>query len=222
MAEERGDLFGVAENQYANCTVNEDTGGKVHDLFVDENGGLEYLGVKMHSLGPKSALILVDTSSSKERGEGALLDSEETTPELDQRLKSLFGVASDGSLEMLSADWIVPFLLVCLRDRNRYGRELTRKMIDLGFGMRRAEAIYRALRQMEKEGVVVSVPIGHGLSRRRYSITESGEAYLEYLANAFARYRKEMDLFLRAYNEQHTPESRSRSARASGQEERGD
>lgn len=217
MAEERGDLFAVTENQYVNCTVYEDAGGKVHDLFVDENGGLEYLGVKMHSLGPRSTLILVDIPRSKERGEGAILDDKEITPELDQRLKSLLGVASDGSLERLSADWIVPFLLLCLRDRNRFGRELTRKMIDLGFGMRRAEAMYRALRQMEKEGVITSKPdggYGRGWSRRRYSITESGEAYLEYLANAFARYQKEMDLFLRAYNEQHTPESHGRSARA--------
>lgn len=218
MAEERGDLFAVTEDRYADCVVYEDVDGKVYDLFVDENGSLEYLGVKLRCLGPRATLVPIDIPRSKERGEDATLDDKEIASELDQWLKSLFGVASDGSLEVLSADWIVPFLLVCLRNRNRYGRELTRKMIDLGFGMRRSEAMYRALRQMEKEGVIVSEPdgCGHGLSRRRYSITELGEAYLEYLANAFARYRKEMDLFLQAYNEQHTPESRARSARASG------
>jgi len=232
MTEERGDPFAATGNRYADYAVYDDAGdeiGKVEDLFVDENGNPDHLGVKTSFLGPKTTFIPMDTarvdvrrlvefSGSKERGADAILDYGETTPELGRRFRSFFGVASDEALEAFSADWIAPFLLVCLRDGDRYGHELTRRMIDLGFGARRSGAMYRALRQMEKEGMIFSEPDGfdRALSQRRCSITEFGEAYLECLADAFARYQKDTDLFLRAYNEQHVPESRGRSTRASG------
>ncbi len=113
----------------------------------------------------------------------------------------------DGALESLSVDWIVPFLLLGLRERNSYGYELTRRIADLGFGATRLGTVYRTLRQMEKEGMVASEGDGldSRLSRRRYSITEPGEAYLEFWAGSLAWYRKEIDLFFRLYNKEPTP-----------------
>ncbi len=109
----------------------------------------------------------------------------------------------DGVLEMLCADWIVPSILARLREQGCYGHELTRSMMDFGFEATHPVAMYRTLRQLEQEGLVVSEPVGFDgrLSRRSYSLTGLGEAYLEYLANALVRYRKEIDLFLRLYNE---------------------
>lgn len=46
------------------------------------------------------------------------------------------------------------------------------------------------------------------LSRRRYSITKLGDAYLEYLANALVQYGEEIDLFFRFFEKQLAREPR--------------
>jgi PadR family transcriptional regulator len=108
---------------------------------------------------------------------------------------------SDKLSEASLADWLVPFLLLGLWERDSYGHELAQRVADLGFGVTRPEVMYRTLRQMEKEGMVVLEHDGFdgGLSRRRYSITGSGEDYLEFWANSLERYQKEIDLFFKAY-----------------------
>jgi poly-beta-hydroxybutyrate-responsive repressor len=100
------------------------------------------------------------------------------------------------------AGWLVPFLLLSLRERGSDGPELRQRMADLGFGATHPRAMYRALRRMEREGLISSE--SHGLDgpvrpRRRFSITGSGEAYLELWADALARYREEVDLFFSTY-----------------------
>jgi PadR family transcriptional regulator PadR len=109
---------------------------------------------------------------------------------------------SDAVLVEPSVEWLGPFLLLGLREEEGcYGHELARKMADLGFGATRPRTIYRTLRRMEEEGMVVSEHDGLDLrtSQRRFSITESGEAYLEIWVNSLARYQKVMDLFFRTY-----------------------
>ena len=106
--------------------------------------------------------------------------------------------------EMLGSpsDWLVPFLLLGLWERDSYGLELARKMAESGFETTRPEMMYRALRRME-EGLVVSEHDGldgHP-SRRRFLITGSGEVYLELWAESLARYQGEIDLFLGTYDE---------------------
>src|SRR3712207_7638390 len=41
------------------------------------------------------------------------------------------------TLEMPPVDWLEPFLLLGLRERGRYGQELTQKMAGFGFGTTR-------------------------------------------------------------------------------------
>jgi DNA-binding PadR family transcriptional regulator len=55
---------------------------------------------------------------------------------------------------------------------------------------------------MESERMVVSEYDGSdgGFSRRRYSITELGEAYLGFWADSLARHQEEIELFLRTYS----------------------
>src|SRR5215213_5525519 len=86
MTEERGDPFAATGNRYADYAVYDDAGdeiGKVEDLFVDENGNPDHLGVKTSFLGPKTTFIPMDTarvdvrrlvefSGSKERGADAI------------------------------------------------------------------------------------------------------------------------------------------------------
>ena len=83
-----------------------------------------------------------------------------------------------------------------------------------GFGLDalRPAALYRALRGMEREGMILSAPSPEGESlalwpaRKRYEITPSGEAYLTFWANALEHYREEMNLFLKLYAEHSTRE----------------
>jgi PadR family transcriptional regulator, regulatory protein PadR len=131
---------------------------------------------------------------------------------VERQVQSFFGVVSGGVLEIPSPDWITAFLLVILRERDCYGFELARQVIDFDLGATRSEAVYRALRQMKKEGMVVSKSERPGSepSWLRYSITALGEAYIEYFANVLGQYRKEVNLLFRFYKEQHMPEGRSR------------
>jgi PadR family transcriptional regulator, regulatory protein PadR len=102
---------------------------------------------------------------------------------------------------MLSTPWLASFLLLLTRERDSYRQDLTRSTADLGFGTTRPGTMYRTLRQMEKEGMVLSERDGFDcrLSRRRFSITEAGEDYLEFWASSLAEYREDMDLFLEVY-----------------------
>jgi len=225
--EERDSLLTATGNQYAGYTVYDDAGkeiGKVEDFFVDKDDRTQYIGVRVSSLGPDHALIpmdiarvneqlqLVEISASKERVKDALTlnDGNETTPAFEQQVRSFFGVVNDGVLEVPPVDWMAPFLLICLQERDRHSHELARRLIDAGFEATHPEEMYRTLRQMEKEGVLVSEDDGFDreLSRRRYSITELGDAYLEYLADALLQYGEEIDLFFRVYNKQLTGEPR--------------
>jgi DNA-binding PadR family transcriptional regulator len=116
----------------------------------------------------------------------------------------------DGMLGFSSAPWIFPFLLLLMRERDPYGHELTRGIAALDSGMTHPEVVYRSLRQIKGEGLVLSG--GNRLDRRlplhKYSITELGEAHFEFWANSLARYQEDIDLFLRAYAERSAQEVR--------------
>lgn len=137
--------------------------------------------------------------------EGPVLENTKTNREPDQQVRDFF----DSVMDVPYVDWTALFLLGYLRQWDSYEDELAQKMIVPEFGVARPEATYQTLRQMEKEGMIVSELDGFdcGPSRWRCAITELGEAYLEYLANALAQYRKEMDLFFWIYDEQRTREA---------------
>ena len=107
-------------------------------------------------------------------------------------------------VEASSGDWLVPFLLIGLREWAYYGSELTQKISGFGLGDKYLEEMYQALRQMEAEGLILSEQdrFEFDPSRRRYSITETGRAYLEFWAASLSQYREEIDLFFELYNKQ--------------------
>ncbi len=106
-----------------------------------------------------------------------------------------------GKAEARPRNWLVPVVLVTLRELNSYGYELMERAAAFGFEAMNPGTVYRTLRQMEKEGLCKSrwETSRGGPARRVYSITEAGEAYLDFWAEALEQYRHNMDVFFRLY-----------------------
>ena len=107
----------------------------------------------------------------------------------------------DRRVEVKPRNWLVPVILLTLREWNSYGYELMERAAAFGFEAMNPGTLYRTLRQMEKEGIVESTweTSKGGPARRMYSITDAGEAYLDFWAEALEQYRRNMDAFFRMY-----------------------
>ncbi len=114
---------------------------------------------------------------------------------------------SNAANEAWSKNWLVPILLLMLRQWSSYGYELMEKMSTFGLVAMNPGTFYRTLRQMEKDGMVSSSwdTSEGGPARRMYSITDAGEAYLNYWAESLNQYQRMMDTFFRLYTGQPTP-----------------
>ena len=104
-------------------------------------------------------------------------------------------------VEVRPRNWLVPVILLTLRQWNSYGSELMERTAAFGFEAMNPGTLYRTLRQMEKEGVVESKweTSKGGPARRVYTITDAGEAYLDFWAEALEQYRRNVDTFFRLY-----------------------
>lgn len=109
-----------------------------------------------------------------------------------------------------SKNWLVPILLLMLRQWSSYGYELMEKMTEFGLAAMNPGTLYRTLRQMEKDGMVSSCwdTSMSGPARRVYSITDAGEAYLKYWADSLTHYQQMMNTFFKFYTGAGTTHSR--------------
>ena len=113
-------------------------------------------------------------------------------------------LAAELKVEARTKRWLIPITLVLLKEENSYGYELMERIEEeFGFEQINAGSVYRALRQMEKEGLCSSEwdvqAEGGGPPRRTYTITDAGEEYLEGWAEACEKYHKLMDQFAQVY-----------------------
>jgi poly-beta-hydroxybutyrate-responsive repressor len=101
-------------------------------------------------------------------------------------------------------NWLVPVILLSLRDWNSYGYELMQRATTFGFGAMNPGTLYRTLRQMEKDGIVESTweTSKGGPARRMYTITDSGKTYLDFWAKSLEQYQRTMDTFFSMYTGQ--------------------
>jgi PadR family transcriptional regulator, regulatory protein PadR len=104
-------------------------------------------------------------------------------------------------LTMWPKDWLVPVVLLLVRQWSSYGYELMERLAAFGFAMMNPGTFYRILRQMEKDGMVCSSwdTSGGGPARRIYSITDAGEAYLKLWTDSLGRYQQMMETLFRLY-----------------------
>jgi poly-beta-hydroxybutyrate-responsive repressor len=106
------------------------------------------------------------------------------------------------NVEARPKNWLVPVTLAMLRQWNSYGYELMKRSVELGFETVNPGTVYRTLRKMEKDGLCESEWVTRssgGPSRRMYSITDAGGAYLDLWVRSMEQYQQTMDVFLRAY-----------------------
>src|ERR687889_1348756 len=100
-------------------------------------------------------------------------------------------------VEARPRNWLVPVILLSLREWNSYGYELMGRACMFGFEAMNTGTLYRTLRRMEKDGVVESSwdLSGGGPARRMYTITGSGNAHLDIWVKSLERYQQSMDDF---------------------------
>lgn len=98
-----------------------------------------------------------------------------------------------------------PCLLLSLRGRRAHGYELTEKLKAFGFEGTSADmaTLYRTLRHLEEQGVVVSAweEGSQGPPKRVYELTEAGQALLRDWVRTIKANRSRLDRFLSAYEE---------------------
>lgn len=98
-------------------------------------------------------------------------------------------------------NFLVPYLLLLLRQWNAHGYELLQRLVAFGFAALDPGTVYRTLRQLEKDGLVCSAwDTGHeGPARRVYTITDAGVEFLQAWAQSLDNYRKTLDRFFDLY-----------------------
>lgn len=96
-------------------------------------------------------------------------------------------------------------LLLLAKMKQSYGYELIEHIGDFGFEEETQDvgAIYRNLRNMEKEGLVTSEwdTEGAGPARRLYRLTPDGEEMLRSWAVSIRQRKAALERFLEAYND---------------------
>lgn len=101
----------------------------------------------------------------------------------------------------LSRDLLVPYVLLFLKNWSAHGYQILQTLTLLGFATLDPATVYRSLRQMEREGLVLSnwETGGAGPARRTYTITPTGEQFLGRWAEALGAYQRFLDRFFDLY-----------------------
>ena len=131
---------------------------------------------------------------------------EESVMDREER-KSEAGEPEARGVEARPRNWLVPGILLSLREWNSYGYELMERAAAFGFEAMNPGTLYRTLRQMEKEGIVESTweTSKGGPARRMYSITDAGRAYLDFWARSLEQYQRTMETFFQLYTGRPLP-----------------
>jgi PadR family transcriptional regulator PadR len=111
-------------------------------------------------------------------------------------------------------NWQEPVILLMLREWNAYGYEMMERMAQFGLETMNPGTLYRTLRHMEKNGAVKSTweTSQGGPARRVYSITDVGEAYLDFWAKSLEQYQRNVDAFFRLYTGRRRQQASDKSA----------
>jgi PadR family transcriptional regulator len=110
--------------------------------------------------------------------------------------------AGTNGIEVRPRNWLVPVVLLSLRESTSYGYKLMEQAAAFGFEAMNPGTLYRTLRYMERDGLCESewdTTNGGGPARRVYSITDAGETYLDLWAKSLEQYQRNMNAFFQLY-----------------------
>ena len=101
-------------------------------------------------------------------------------------------------------NFLQPCLLLLLFQRPSHGYDLLDRLAQAGLSIGAPDpaAVYRTLRQMERDGLVISRwdPSSHGPPRRTYELSSEGEDLLHTWAQSIRQNRKVLDRYLTLYS----------------------
>jgi len=112
-------------------------------------------------------------------------------------------IEPQGTTPALPKNFLRPCLLLLLREQPGHGYDLLERLQALGFSGADPGGLYRALRTLEREGLVRSgwEPSRNGPDRRNYQLTRAGMEELHRRAKALMGARQTLDVFLSRYGE---------------------
>jgi PadR family transcriptional regulator PadR len=98
-------------------------------------------------------------------------------------------------------NYLMAWLLVMLKDLNRHGYEIMKALKDNVVVVSDPATVYRALRQLERDGYVTSWwdAKTQGPARRIYTLTETGNDVLKIWGTALEQHRTNLDVFFSLY-----------------------
>lgn len=98
-------------------------------------------------------------------------------------------------------NYLMAWLLVMLKDLNLHGYELMRALKDNFDVVSDPGTVYRALRQLERDGYITSWwdPKEQGPARRMYTLTAAGGEALKLWSSWLVQYRENLDAFFSLY-----------------------
>ena len=158
-------------------------------MTPDRNGTTKVPGA--HTPGPRTALGVEG---------GAAVEQLDIGPADDPGRMTRFDLAPP-------RHFIFPAVLLLLSEEPSYGYELVKGLRAFRFGTVDRPAVYRALAQLEKDGLVASCSAQSkaGTARRVYSLTDDGEVALRRWMGVVKEERDGLDRVLLRYRANATP-----------------
>jgi poly-beta-hydroxybutyrate-responsive repressor len=98
-------------------------------------------------------------------------------------------------------NYLMAWLLVMLKDLNLHGYEIMKELKENFAVVSDPGTVYRALRQLERDGYISSWwdPKEQGPARRIYTLTNAGSDALKLWSSALEQYRSNLDAFFSLY-----------------------
>jgi PadR family transcriptional regulator, regulatory protein PadR len=98
-------------------------------------------------------------------------------------------------------NYLMAWLLVMLKEHNLHGYEIMKELRAKFEVVSDAGTVYRALRQLERDGYISSWwdPKDQGPARRVYTLTDEGHRALALWSAALEHYRANLDAFFVLY-----------------------
>jgi poly-beta-hydroxybutyrate-responsive repressor len=105
----------------------------------------------------------------------------------------------------LHGDLLASSLLAFLRNWPAYGYQLVRELSNAGLPAFDSATVYRTLRQLERSGFVSSFwdTSESGPARRMYSLTKTGDAFLNLWLDVLSHYQNILQSALNSYENLH-------------------